>query len=204
MGQRKHAGNHCSQDFVSVLCAYIDRKPDFLDIRTYSPPETTNGPVLTVLGTSGVNATHQRIVYRCQVCLNSRYLLQILNCSCRVAHPGVAVQAESISVEATSLATQLTDLSSPLIQEMQLPPSHNTPWQANTASTSPLPTRRSTTHISPSSKVHLPSVEVPRLPQQQPASFPHPPDPFRVLVPRNPVIRWWSRVGGASLLFSEN
>ncbi|CAA7262731.1 unnamed protein product [Cyclocybe aegerita] len=36
--------------------------------REYQPPTPLSGPVLTVLGTSGVNATRQRIVYRCQNC----------------------------------------------------------------------------------------------------------------------------------------
>jgi len=35
---------------------------------SYSLPATYAGPKLTVLGSSGVNSTHQRIVYRCQNC----------------------------------------------------------------------------------------------------------------------------------------
>ncbi|TFK75515.1 hypothetical protein BDN72DRAFT_831768 [Pluteus cervinus] len=34
----------------------------------YTSPAVYNGPILTILGTSGQNATHQRIVFRCQNC----------------------------------------------------------------------------------------------------------------------------------------
>ncbi|PPQ71370.1 hypothetical protein CVT24_011756 [Panaeolus cyanescens] len=36
--------------------------------REYLPPQPLVGPVITVLGSSGANATHQRIFYRCQNC----------------------------------------------------------------------------------------------------------------------------------------
>ncbi|KAH6903269.1 hypothetical protein BKA70DRAFT_1404253 [Coprinopsis sp. MPI-PUGE-AT-0042] len=35
---------------------------------SYSPPLPMSGPKVTILGTSGANSTHQRIVYRCQNC----------------------------------------------------------------------------------------------------------------------------------------
>ncbi|RXW12263.1 hypothetical protein EST38_g13592 [Candolleomyces aberdarensis] len=37
-------------------------------VTAYAPPGAYSGPTLTVLGTSGLNGTHQRIVYRCQNC----------------------------------------------------------------------------------------------------------------------------------------
>lgn len=35
---------------------------------SFSPPQPYSGPKLTILGTSGSNGTHQRIVYRCENC----------------------------------------------------------------------------------------------------------------------------------------
>ncbi|KAG2006938.1 cellobiose dehydrogenase [Coprinopsis cinerea AmutBmut pab1-1] len=35
---------------------------------SYSPPQPLDGPKLTILGSSGSNGTHQRIVYRCENC----------------------------------------------------------------------------------------------------------------------------------------
>ncbi|KAJ2916211.1 hypothetical protein MD484_g4181, partial [Candolleomyces efflorescens] len=37
-------------------------------VAAYSSPSVISGPVVTVLGSSGLNGTHQRIVFRCQNC----------------------------------------------------------------------------------------------------------------------------------------
>ncbi|TFK32758.1 hypothetical protein BDQ12DRAFT_701066 [Crucibulum laeve] len=54
-----------------LIIGWIDESKPVVSARfvsSYTPPVPLAGPVLTVLGTSGVNATHQRIVYRCQNC----------------------------------------------------------------------------------------------------------------------------------------
>ncbi|KAJ3500222.1 hypothetical protein NLJ89_g9889 [Agrocybe chaxingu] len=54
-----------------LIVAWTDGNTPRASVRftsNYSPPPVYSGPTVTVLGASGVNATHQRIVFRCQRC----------------------------------------------------------------------------------------------------------------------------------------
>ncbi|RXW23642.1 hypothetical protein EST38_g2206 [Candolleomyces aberdarensis] len=56
----------------TLIVGWVDGNKPVISARftpTYSPPQVlTTGPKLTILGTSGANATHQRIIYRCENC----------------------------------------------------------------------------------------------------------------------------------------
>lgn len=56
-----------------LVVGWVDGENPKISLRktsAYGPPAPWDGGKLTILGTSGVNATHQRIVYRCEVCLS--------------------------------------------------------------------------------------------------------------------------------------
>ncbi|TFK21044.1 CBD9-like protein [Coprinopsis marcescibilis] len=54
-----------------LLLAWVNGQTPLISVRStaqYAPPSPITGPRVTILGSSGANATHQRIVYRCENC----------------------------------------------------------------------------------------------------------------------------------------
>lgn len=67
MGQRKPTCGQCEESKV-CSCPFSHYQRYLPITSNYQLPDPWEGSTITILGSSGVNATHQRIIYRCQEC----------------------------------------------------------------------------------------------------------------------------------------